>query len=158
MGGVSFQGTGVALCVCIYVCKHGRGPWIKESLVLIWSWISDLCPLIHSWEMLFVLQTATEKKRAAQTAVVPLTPKMYSIKSSSVCLTHLETFSTVVPHLHTNTLHTWTCTITLNYPNLNVVDLKPHSQGASEGLLHNRNSIAGLIRQFFTTDRQTRKE
>lgn len=54
-------------------------------------------------------------------------------------------------HLHTNTSHPWAGMMTRNRPNLSNEGLEPPTQpGASKGLLHNRNSPAGLIRWFFS--------
>lgn len=79
--------------------------------------------------------------------------------SSSVRLTHLETFTTLAAHLHTNTSHSRTTTMTLNHHNLNVQDLKPPIQpGASKGLLHNRNSHVGLRRPCFCCGQTDKKE
>lgn len=103
-----------------------------------------------------MLQSTVEKKRAVPSCVIPLTPKMHSfkslrlLKSLSVCLTHLETFSTGFFRTYIQIHHTRKSMITTNYPNLIAEDLKPPAQsGASKSLLHNRNSTAGLIRQFF---------
>lgn len=75
--------------------------------------------------------------------------RIQSIELQVFAWPHWKSSSTFVPHLRTNSSHTWTSMMNLNYPNLKFQNLNPPMQpGTSKGLLHNRNSPAGLTRQF----------
>lgn len=88
----------------VYVCEHGRAPRIKEGPVLIWSSVSDLCPLIHGEGMLFVLQSAAVSRRgerAARSTAAPLTQKCNPVKCLRDLLRKLLT-PVIVRHLRSN--------------------------------------------------------
>lgn len=105
MGGLFSGGGCCIMCLYMYVCKHGRGPRIKEGPVLIWSWVSDLCPLSHSWGMVFMLQSAAGKRREAWSPFRLWTQKSSLLKFKCLldptgklqylCSTYIQ-----IPHTH----------------------------------------------------------
>lgn len=105
--------------MCLYIYNNmGEAP---ES-VPIWSWIGDPCPLIPSWGMLFVLQSAAQERSFS------VSPNVLQ-RCMQIHLTHRLLWVSEMWMLKTWNL--------------------PYGQEFPKGLLHNRNSPAGLVGQFF---------
>lgn len=138
--GCPFRETGGALCVFACVCKHGRVPWISKGPVLIRSWLS--WPLSSEsqpknalfapirWKTEWTGVTAEVKAQTQKCTLVKFKclPDQQR-KCQRADTTPTERHLTHVQHDGPKS--------PLSY-----------SRGAPKGLLHNRNSAAGLGRQL----------